>query len=655
MIHRRRTKKLNIVIRSFLLWVMVLMLCSCDFYKGDNSYRAKAKISDVGDEHNKEADGEVSEIDGEMSETDGADKDASDGKAVDAKNTDQTGKDAGTDEASVTENAAGTDRDKGASNEGERSDGRPLAEEDTDESYVQEKDMIEYDREDAYSYISQPLCRYNRLKNTTEYDISFNKGVPKSDDYYVYLFEVASYEDETNMEGKIPVAVAAKKVDITFSLPYETRHLFSSFVPALLEEGEFVPLSYGQYIFNPEALAANCKMYPPIDSKKGLLLDANTLGSDKLADLKVKRLVYNIPLSFIMGETENDSFPTIEYEYDGKVYKFNGYKLAGFDSLFSYLTKEGYYCTAIILNDWNKSFPEIMHPKSRKRTSESMYYAFNTEEEEGARLMEAVALFLAKRYSGGEYGMVYDWVIANEINQQKIWNYMDTDDLYYYTESFEKSFRTFYNAIKSNYGNAHIYFSIDHDWNDNYGHDYKFFNGRDLLYTFNDIAKKRGDYDWALSIHPYPNPLPKVRFWKGEFDKSEEARVVTPMNLSSVTSLMTRDEFLDTNGRVRQIAVTELGFSSRAGEDLQAAAFAYCYLIIEDNEYINSFLLNRQTDDKEALKSGLALGIYNNDYSSKKIADVFTDIDSSKDKGYIEEMLKIIGAETLEEALEWAR
>ncbi len=251
--------------------------------------------------------------------------------------------------------------------------------------------------------------------------------------------------------------------------------------------------------------------------------------------------------------------------------------------------------------------------------------------------------------------MVYDWVIANEINQQYIWNYMATTDVDYYTDSFEKSFRTFYNAIRANYSEARVYYSLDHDWNDNYGNNGRFFNGRDILYAFNETADKHGNYDWGLSIHPYPYPLTKTRFWLGTYDKSETAPILTPMNLSTLTDVMTKDDFLDTNGNVRQIGVTELGFSSRVGEKIQAAAFEYCYYIIEDNEYINCFLLNRQTDDGEALKSGLALGIYNNDYSAKYLAEVFAYIDTKKGMNYLDEMLEIIGADNLNQALSWAK
>lgn len=519
---------------------------------------------------------------------------------------------------------------------------------------ITQKSFVPFDCNNPYSYCSQPVCTYNPLVNNIRFQMIFT-DIPHSDDPFIYLFELSTYEDKANLSDKAPIAMSYKSSTTTFSFPYKTRLLFSEYIPAIKYMGEFYPLSKGQCITNPEALSSNNSPYPDIDSKKGLLIDANTIDTDWLSSLNVRRAAYNIPLSYIIGESDNPECPTIDYEYNGTIYHFDGYMLAGFDSLFSYLTNNGYQITAIILNDWNKDNPELIHPLSRGKTYRSMYYAFNTSEEDGVRLMEATALFLANRYNGGDYGMVTDWVIANEINQQKVWNYMATDNLDYYTKSFEQSFRTFYNAIKSGFSNAKVYYSIDHDWNNNGGQDYKYFNGRDLLYDFNEVAKEHGNYDWGLSIHPYPQPLTRTRFWPGSFDKSEYARIITPMNLSSLTSVMTKDDFLTEDGNVRDISITELGFSSRSGQKLQAAAFAYCYYIIEDNEYINSFLLNRQTDDIAALRSGLSLGIYNNDYSSKYIADVFANIDSVQGADYIPEMLEIIGSASLEEALANAR
>ncbi|MDO4188578.1 MAG: DUF5722 domain-containing protein [Lachnospiraceae bacterium] len=525
---------------------------------------------------------------------------------------------------------------------------------DEDEEEPLENLMVPFDVENTYSYCKNPKCLIDENKENIVYSFDFTNGIPRSDDDNVYLFEFSTYEDDET-EGKKAIQIASKAKEVSIEVPYEERYLFSRFAPAVKYEGEYILLENAKYVMNPEALAYNtCDYFSP-DSKKGILLDANTIDKPELYDLNVKRAVYNIPLSFIIGETENESVPTIEYEYNGETYEFDGFMCGGFDSLISYLTQQGIHTTIIILNDWNKEHPEIIHPKARKRTGRSQYYAFNTEEEEGVRLMEATAMFLAERYSGGsEYGLVNDWIIANEVNQQKIWNYMDTKDIDYYTESFERSFRTFYNAIKSNYSNAKVYYSIDHDFNDNYGNNGRFFNGKEFLYKFNEYADKGGNYDWSLSIHPYPNPLSKVKFWKGSFDKTENAGVLTPMNLSSVTDIMKKTEFLNNKGEVRDIGITELGFSSGAGEKLQAAAFAYCYYIVENNEYICSFLMNRQTDDAGALKSGLRLGIYNYDYSPKYIKKVFTNVDGENRDELINEMLEVIGAGSLEEALSWA-
>lgn len=514
---------------------------------------------------------------------------------------------------------------------------------------------VPFQPENAFDYIDTAKCVIDKSLEDMTFNFEFAKGIPDSDDDNIYLFEFETYEAQ-NTEGKKPIAAVAKVESVTFTIPYEEKYLFLRFAPAILFEGEYVLLTPGKNISNPEILSSSFgKEAMQIDSKKGLLLDANTIKSDLLTDLNVKRVVFNIPLSLLMGESENSECPTVEFDYNGQKYLFNGYRLAGYDSLFAYLTEEGYHVTAIVLNDWNNKYPEMIHPLSRRKTSRSMYYAFNDAEEDGVKLIEATAKFLAKRYNSGEYGLVNDWVIANEINQQKIWNYMGTADLDFYVDSFEKTFRIFYNAIKSENANSKVYFSIDQDWNNNAGYNGFYFNGRDLMYAFNETAKEHGDYDWSLSIHPYPNPLPKVQFWKGDFDKTETAKVVTPMNLSVVTDMMQLDEFLNPDGKVRNIGITELGFSSKAGEKYQAAAFAYCYYIIKDNQFIDSFLLNRQTDDLEALKSGLALGIYNNDYSKKILADVFANIDSNEGNKYIPEMLEIIGAGSLEEALEWAR
>lgn len=166
---------------------------------------------------------------------------------------------------------------------------------------------------------------------------------------------------------------------------------------------------------------------------------------------------------------------------------------------------------------------------------------------------------------------------------------------------------------------------------------------------------KRGNYDWNVAIHPYPEPLTRVNFWSESNDKSEAASTLTMMNLNVITDFLGQEEFLDTHGNMRPLSVTELGFSSTSGEKLQAAAFAYCYYILDANPYIDTFFMNRQTDASVEVKQGLAFGLYEYDHSDKFITDVFKYIDTDKAKDYTGFMLNILNADSLEEALSWAQ
>lgn len=501
-------------------------------------------------------------------------------------------------------------------------------------------------------YATKAALYYEDSTEELEYSVEMPQ-IPASDDAYFYLFHAACYEDGV-LSGE-PVAQNAKRRYWKVRFSYQKEYLFDQFIPALLLDGEYVPLGCGVYLLNPEALAENQDPYPDVGSKKGLLLDPTMLKTTELTDLGVKHAIYNIPLSHIMGETTNEFLPTIEYEYEGTTYLFNGAAINGYDELFVYLNDLGMCTTAVVLNDWNEDYPELVHPEARDQESGAYYYMFNAADAEGVKTMEAVASFLASRYDGDEYGIVHSWVIANEINQNKIWNYLDTADVAYYAEEFERGMRIFYQAIKSEYANARVYFSIDHDWNSNKTASTKYFNAKDVIRAFNDAALSHGNYDWGIAIHPYPQPMTRVNYWSQHYDKTQDAEIVSIMNLGVLTDFLSQEKYLDTNGEVRSITITELGFSSKSGEKLQAAAFAYCYYITEANPYIDAFIMNRQTDAPEEVKQGLAFGIYEYDHSEKYIKDVFRYIDTDQAQEHTEFMLNILEAESLEEALSWAQ
>ncbi|MBP3476697.1 MAG: hypothetical protein J6K48_10310 [Lachnospiraceae bacterium] len=509
------------------------------------------------------------------------------------------------------------------------------------------------DAEKLENYASGFALCYEDVSEQMVYSLEMPQ-IPQSDDAYLYLFAMECYEDVQTLAGE-PAASGLKGTDCEICFPYEEEYLFEQFIPALQIDGKYVSLGEGIYLSNPEALADNKEEYPEPDSKKGLLLDPTMLGTEELTDLGVKHAIYNIPLSIIMGDTTDETFPTIVYTYKGKSYHFNGAAINGYDGLFTYLTSMDMCSTAIVLNDWNDNYIEMIHPDARNKDSGAFYYMFNTAEEEGVKELEAVACFLTERYSSGEYGIVHNWVVANEINQFKTWNYMDTEDAAYYAQEFEKAFRIFYQAAKSNYANSRVYFSIDHDWYSNQGDSKEYFNARDLVEVFQDAAIQHGNYDWGIAIHPYPDPLTRVNYWSQEYDKTQNAPILSIMNLGVLTDFLKQEKYLDRKGEVRSIMITELGFTSVSGERLQAAAFAYCYYIVEANPYIDAFIMNRQTDAPEELLQGLAFGIYEYDHTEKYLKDVFSYIDTEEASEYTDFMLNILGAESLEEALGWAK
>ncbi len=369
--------------------------------------------------------------------------------------------------------------------------------------------------------------------------------VPASDDAYLYLFRADAWEEDADALAKEPVTRGRKDREWEAVFPYRDVYLYERFIPAVKMEGNYVQAGRSVYLSNPEALAGNQEPYPETGSKKGILLDPTMLGTPELTDLGIKHAIYNIPLSHIMGETTDQTFPTITYTYKGRNYAFNGAAINGYDGLFTYLSDMGMTATAVVLNDWNEAFPELIHPDAREPESGAYYYMFNASEEEGARTLEAVAGFLAERYSSGEHGMIHSWVIANEINQNRVWNFMNTRDVIYYTKEFEKSFRIFYQAVKSHYAQGRVYFSIDHAWNSNDGDNSGFFNGRDILESFNGAALAHGNYDWGIAIHPYPEPLTRVNYWSQEYDKTRNAPHLSIMNLNVLTDMLSEEAYLD--------------------------------------------------------------------------------------------------------------
>lgn len=507
---------------------------------------------------------------------------------------------------------------------------------------------IELTEENASDFITIESCLINT--ETGKVDITMSaEGLAVSDDGYYYLFEEKMYD--TALRSDEYIIEEQKDVDLTFSvnLNYNSANsrLCSKFVVAVKKDGAFMPISRPRFITNPEAIARYSPSFGDTASKKGLLVDPEKLGSSELDDLGVRHAAYNIPLSRILGDTSNAYYPTVYYSYNGRSYAFNGQVIAEYDYIFSTLTNKGITTTAIILNDIHPGYMQLIHPKARSG-GRAPYYAFNATDEEGTEYIAAIASFLANRYSGSGHGKVMNWVIGNEINARSEWNYIEYMDTASYVEEYAKAFRIFYNTILSVNGNARVYISLDQQWGKSL-YSNNGYSSKEILDEFNRNITAGGNIDWGVAQHPYNYPLTSAKAWStsgraGSYVlDSETTPVITIKNIHVLTDYLQKEEYLTDSGEIRHVILSEMGYTSSAGQDLQAASFVYAYKVIESNQYIDSMLFSRETDAPSEVAQGLALGINTLGGGRKSIYNAFKYVDTAESAAHTDFALRVIG------------
>ena len=471
--------------------------------------------------------------------------------------------------------------------------------------------------------------------------ISFSSsGDAAGTDGQVYVFELKPYESGVGTENMVGQAAAGASGQVTVPLNLGTSQdrLYNKFVLGVFNGTSFETISEPRYITNPEAVARNTAPFKDPLTKKGLNIEIDML-SDAF-DLGVKHVTTNIAFSQIMGSG-------IEFEYDGKTYHFNKAVMDAYDATISALSNKGMTVTAIILNDWNPNTPDLIYPGTEK-TSFAYYYMFNAATEAGFEQTRAIAAFLADHYSGKnpDYGKVSNWIIGNEINCQE-WNYMGATDVGTYVRAYQQAFRTIYTAIKSTNANDRVYFSLAYWWGMPYEgkDDSLHYKGREIVDVFNSIANVEGQMDWGLAYHPYPHPLSEPEFWDdaatGLITTDFNSPVINFANLNVLTDYMAQEAFRAPSGEVRHIILTEQGFTAYSATkgyvpEIQAAAYAYSYYLVDSNPYIDAYTVSRQVDAPSEVNAGLRFGLWECDMNQpnlivatkrRKIWQVFRDID----------------------------
>lgn len=474
-----------------------------------------------------------------------------------------------------------------------------------------------------------------------------SEGLPKSADKFYYLFDIDSYDDSWDLTDKEPISRGYKSEEGTMTCDLRNNtadsRLYKKFGVAVKIDDSYELIGYPSFITNPEILASHKNVFMEPKSKKGILIDYNRVFSGQLEDLGIAQAAINIPVASIMGPTTNPLYPSIQYSYNGRNYTFNGVVIAGFDSTVSALTQKGIQTTAIVLNDYNGAYISMIHPDARSR-GVCPYYMFNGATADGVETLAAVGAFLADRYSGDKHGRISNWVIANEINARKEWNYLKYTDVDTYTQEYAKGFRVLYTAIKSISSSARVMISLDQTWDKNVANSPDY-DGKDVLDSFNNYLTAYGNIDWSLAYHPYNFPLTSCKTWASSpnIAHNSSTATISMQNIEVLTDYLNQTHYLNPKGECRSIMITELGYTSTQGEGLQAAAIAYAYYKIENSKDIDGLLLNRQTDDATEIAQNLATGITTASGGKKASYNVYKYASTDEWKTYFDPYLAVIG------------
>ena len=456
-----------------------------------------------------------------------------------------------------------------------------------------------------------------------------------------YLFALAPGSSSLSSSAR-PIASARKSKKMTFSCRSTqngTSLLYHSFaIASRNSRGKYTIISSKRYISNPGALAGYRYRFPKAVSKKGLQINADML--EDAEELNVHNSVINIDFSQLLAPPllQNPAY-SYAWKYNGSTYWFVKDSVSYYDRQLQSLKSTSSVNSAVLLLSWRDDLKGLIYPQGRYKGHS--FYAWNTVDSSARNQLQATLNFLARRYSStnGKYGRIVNWIVGNEVNNYRTYNYAGSKTLNQYAKIYADQFRLAYNTLTSVYSNARVYISLDHLWNTNYVNGT--FASRKMLDSFASKIRAGGNLQWNLAYHPYSSPLTEPRFWantNGQLTKSLTTPVINMGNIRLLTSYI-RQKY----GSKTRIILSETGYTSvqrkHNVENLQAAAVAYSYLLAESDNMIDSLIIHRQIDHKEEIKQGLNLGLWTTDARSadfesantkKRSWSVFKYMDSSR-------------------------
>ncbi len=446
------------------------------------------------------------------------------------------------------------------------------------------------------------------------------KNRVKSDDDCYYLVYV-------NPMNKKPYRMAKKvykKKKISFSLKTSENqgYAVSMFGIAVKKNGNYKLISSSSYVNNPEKSAGNKSKYKLGKTKKGIQFYTSM---NEIDDCGAKNNFLNLTVSMLCSNA------TVPYQYNGKTYYFN--QMDVYREIVSECNKKGINVTMQIMLDWTAGHTDLIHPNARVAGA-APYYSWNVYTSSAREKMEAIFSYLGNIF-GKKNCYVSNWVLGNEVNNPKAWNYKGGMTEHAYFRTYTIAFRSLYYAVRSQYSNARVFICTDNFWNTSVAGGY---SAKHVITSFNwHLKRVQKGLKWNLAYHAYSSPLTYTNFWQGfGVTDDEHSPYVTMKNLSVLTNYIKRNY-----GSSVRVILSEQGYSSSWGQANQAAAIAYSYYIAACNPMVDAFIIRSYYDHPVEVAQGLRMGI-----KGKESFTVFKYMDTTKFEKYTKRYLKVIGGKS---------
>ncbi len=509
---------------------------------------------------------------------------------------------------------------------------------------------------------------------TVQLKASLEERLRSADNQY-YIVETESYGNAIDLAT--PVGSVEKAFDIETTVVIDAgdgsddtrecvdRALMNKFALAILNNnGTYQVISTPMGITNPELISENTEDIFKAISKKGIqgvyyASDSN-YGMLNAKDQNSKQTLINMNIEDLVGNAGDSNCQ--EYVYKGKTYYFSKCEAeianikslnAGYDEyMYYYSGKESgerkiKVCVTVnLLLGYDSSETYLIDPAARTRGYK--YYTLNVREEKARETYEALFFYLGEIF-GQDDCYVTNWILGNEVNSSRAWNYQGSLSQDAYMQVYAAAFRLLYNGVKAGKSGNNVYISLDNGWTaapDTY-------SGKSILDKFALYAQHENpDMKWSIAYHGYSYPLTRCDFWNDYTytTNNVSTRYISMKNISVLTEYAAalEDKYDKPEGSIR-IILSEQGYNAGQGAELQAHALARGYYIAEFNDRIDAFIIRAVIDDVDETRGGLYLGIRSWDEKKRISFYVYEFMDSSPD------VFEEIPLEKVADSLNWSK